>query len=146
MALVLTRDVDGLRQRLLLTPRPCVEGTFPLSVPCRDDQPAGTVVDAFDYGSCDGAAAQDETVLRSILERLVAQVTGVYAIYQSSTHDTFGVIFTTIENDKRAMLVVIEGEQIQRLFLGCYESPVDLLPEMSERLILKPITWENGDG
>lgn len=138
---VLTRNTTALRNHIRLQSWPCIHENDPYGPYCNENEPVGAPVEAFTYAVCEGFWTNDEEIITFVLEELVTRSTGVYAIYESGTDESYGIIFTTTDN-KYAITVLIEDKEISWVLLGCGQSPDDYLAEADGNIILPPVSEE----
>lgn len=142
---VLTKNTAALRELVRFQPWLCIhENDFGGPV-CNDDEPIGTEVQAFGYGYCEGFGTRDEEVIMSVIEELVARTTGVYAVVEDVQEESYGIVFTTIDNIF-AITVLVEDEGISWVLFGCGQSPAEALAERNGKIILSPISLEKDTG
>lgn len=139
--LVLTRNTTALRKLIRFQSKPCIHDNDPWGPYCNEDEPVGTLVEAFNYAVCEGFATQDEEEIMFVLEDLVAHATGVYAIYGGQANESYGIIFTSTDN-RHAITVLTEDKGISWVLLGCGQSPNDYLAEADGNIILPPVSEE----
>lgn len=142
---VLTKNTTALRELIRFQPWPCIHENDPWGPVCNDDEPIGTQVQAFGYGYCEGFRTRDEEVIMSVLEELVAPTTGVYAVDEDVQEESYGIVFTTIDNIF-AITVLVEDEGISWVLFGCGQSPAEALAERNGKIILSPISLEKDIG
>ncbi|MCB9422716.1 MAG: hypothetical protein H6667_23150 [Ardenticatenaceae bacterium] len=138
--LVLTRDTTALRKLIRFQSKPCIHKNDPWGPYCNEDEPVGTLVEAFPYAVCEGFLTQDEEAIMFVLEELVSQATGVYAVYEYMPN-SYGIIFTSTNNEN-ALTVMVEDGGISDVFLGCNTSPDEQLEGRDEFIILPPVATD----
>jgi hypothetical protein len=142
---VLTKDTNALRELLRFQSWPCIHKNDPWGPICNDDEPIGTEVEAFGYGYCEGFGTRDEEVIMSVLEELVARTTGVYAIYEEFADESYGIVFTSIDN-VNAITVLVEDDGISWVLFGCGQTPDEILGQRDVNIILPPISTATSNG
>jgi hypothetical protein len=143
---ILTRDTAAIRSLLLFKSLPCVDKKQDYGAFCSDDEPVGTIINVFPYGRCEGFYTDDEEEIQTIVEELIARVTGVYTVTSDEWIDSAGnnftinsIIFTTYQ-PSNALSVVVNNGNILEILLGCTQTPDDILYLYDLPIILPPIS------
>lgn len=138
---VLTKNTTALRELVRFQSWSCIHENDVWGPVCNDDEPIGTLVEAFSYAYCEGYGTRDEEEIMSVLEELVARTTGVYGVYEDEVENSYGIVFTSTDNIY-AITLLVEDKGISWVLFGCGQSPLEALTEKNGKVILSPILNE----
>jgi hypothetical protein len=136
---VLSRNLVALRELIRLQPHECIHKNDPGGPVCNEDEPIGTLVDSFSYGYCEWFSTRDEATIINVLQQLVSEATGVYAAYGNSVEESYGIVFTSVDNDN-AIIVLVKNMGISEVRFGCGNSPEDVLLNGYGDILLPPVS------
>ena len=136
-AAVLAGDRLTLRASLLLREYACMEPVSPYVPACAEGEAEGTPIQLFTYSACEQLLTRDNAIISSLLDNLVVQATGVYAVYQTSATN-YGIVFTT--DSSRGITVFVADDLIDEIWFGCDQTPPEMLGAEGFTIILAPST------
>ncbi len=146
-----TRDIAQLAGLVKTFKVPCTKKQptqEPAPPRCKTGEPEGTVVDVFNWASCDGVYLRAEKA-RETLRNFLALTRGLYAVYQvpaTGRHDAyapvngFGIVYAEGYGSSLLGKTLLLGPKglITAIHSGCSRTPEQVLKASAGKLLLPP--------